>query len=244
MTLYEIVLKVDHGSRIADITRRFPSATASIWCNRENDVIEVIVRNHEEYPLVMKAIRAIPLVNVIDEVSDERRLYLSVRECHCMVEDTIVRHIGELDILNIFPNVVENGWGYHRLIVFKHENFAELLRRIEKWNWYYQIVRKVPFEGYVASSLVLSAYSLFSELTEKQMEAILTAYSHGYYNLPRGADIQEIAARKRVARTTFQEHLKKAENKLVGALIPHMQLLNRTNAEKKKSLKPSYALAS
>jgi hypothetical protein len=154
-----------------------------------------------------------------------------------MKQDTIVRHIGELDILNIFPNMVENGWAYHRLIVFRHDDLAELLRRFENWGWVYKILRKVPFNGFIASSLTLSADVLFSGLTERQMDALLTAYRHGYYNLPRDADVQTIAAKNRVPRTTFQEHLKKAENKLVAALVPHIKLYNNAAPEKRRRLR-------
>jgi len=238
MTLHEVALKVAvPNSFFADITRRFPSMSIFVWCNRENDVVEVVVRNPEEYPLVMKEFHAHPIMGVIEEMSDDRRLYLNVHECHCMKEDTIVRHIGELDILNIFPNMVENGWGYHRLIVFKHEDLEELLRRFDNWGWVYKILRKVPFDGFIASSLTLSADSLFSGLTERQFDAILTAHRYGYYNLPRDADVQTIAARKKVPRTTFQEHLKKAENKLVAALVPHMQLFNHASEAQRKSLR-------
>ncbi|UCH32070.1 MAG: helix-turn-helix domain-containing protein [Candidatus Bathyarchaeota archaeon] len=233
MVIHEVVLKTYHGSFFADLTRRFPSTTISIWCNRENDVIEVVVRNSEEYPIVMKELRKNSTMNLIDEISDEHRLYLNIHQCNCMNENTLVRHVDELEILVIFPQICENGWIYHRLIVFKHENLEELLTRLERLDWFYQIVRKVPFDGYIASSLTLSAHSLLSELTEKQMEAILTAYRYGYYNLPRSADLQEIAAKKHVPRTTFQNHLKKAENKLVGALVPHMQLLSYTTRKRK-----------
>jgi len=237
MTLYEVALKVTRAnSFFMDLTRRFPSASIFIWCNRENDVIEVVVRNSDEYPLVVKEIRAHPIMGVIEEVSDDRRLYLNIHECHCMKENTIVRHIGELDILNIFPNMIENGWAYHRLIVFKHKDLEELLRRFDKWEWVYKIMRKVPFDGFIASSLTLTADALFSGLTERQMSAVLTAHRHGYYNLPRDADIQTIAAKEEVPRTTFQEHLKKAENKLVAALIPHIQLFNHAPLERRKSL--------
>jgi len=237
MTLFEVALKVTQKSFYTDLSRRFPSASIFIWCNRENDVIEVVVRNPEDYPLVMEEIRAHPIMNVVEEISDDRRLYLSVHECNCMKHDTIVRHIGKLDILNIFPNMIENGWAYHRLIVFKHKDLEELLRRIEEWGWFYKILRKTRFDGFVASSLTLSADVLFSGLTERQMEAILTAHRHGYYNLPRNADIQTIAAKEKVPRTTYQEHLKKAENKLVSALIPHLKLFNNASPERKKRLK-------
>lgn len=235
MTLFEVALKVVWPTSLwADLTRRFPSTSVFIWCNRENDVIEVIVRNPEDYPLVVKEIHATPIMDVIEEISDDQRLYLSVHECRCMKQNTIVRHIGELDILNIFPNMVENGWAYHRLIVFKHKDLEELLRRFENWECFYKILRKVPFDGFVAGSLTLSADALLSGLTEKQMEAILTAYRHGYYNLPRDADVQAIAAKKKVPRTTFQEHLQKAENKIIRALVPHIQLLNYAPPERKK----------
>jgi hypothetical protein len=56
------------------------------------------------------------------------------------------------------------------------------------------------------------------------MDAVIRAYSHGYYRLPRSADIQEIARRERVKRTTFQEHLKKGENKIIERIIPFMRL--------------------
>jgi predicted DNA binding protein len=236
--LYEVALKVVVPNEFfVDITRRFPSMSVFIWCNRESDVVEVVVRNPEDYRLVMDEIRARPSMGIIEEISDDRRVYLNLHECHCMRQDTIVRHIGELDILNIFPNMAENGWIYHRLIVFKHEDLAELLRRFEQWGWVYTLLRKVPFDGFIASSLTLSADTLFSGLTERQMDALLTAYRHGYYNLPRAADVQTIAAKRQVPRTTFQEHLKKAENKLVAALVPHMKLFNHASPEKRRSLR-------
>lgn len=238
MTLFEVALKVTIPKEfIFDITRRFPSMSIFIWCNRENDVVEVVVRNPDDYPLVVEEVRARPWMGVIEEMSDDRRLYLNVHECNCMKQDTIVRHIGELDILNIFPNIVENGWCYHRLIVFRHEDLKELLRRFDDWGWVYKILRKVPFDGFVASSLTLTTDALFSGLTERQMEAVLTAHRHGYYNLPRDADVQTIAVKESVPRTTFQEHLKKAENKLVGALVPHMKLFSNASPEKRRSLR-------
>jgi len=237
MTLFEVVLKVTHNGFFTDLTRRYPSASIYIWCNRINDIIEVIVRNPEEFPLVTDEIRKSPIMGVLEEISDDRRLYLNVNECRCMKQDTIVRHIGELDILNIFPNVIENGWAYHRLIVFRHKDLDELLRRLELWGWVFKILRKVRFDGFIASSLTLTADALFSGLTEKQIDAILTAYRHGYYNLPRDADIQTIAAKEEVPRTTFQEHLKKAENKVVGGLVPYIQLFNHASPEKRRSLR-------
>jgi len=237
MTLYDVVLQATVNDDFFDLTRKFPSSKVFTWCNRVHDVIEVIVENPDDYPLVMDEVHKTEFRGIVKESSDNRRFCLIVHECRCMLEDTIVKHIGKLNLLNVFPNIIENGWAYNRLIAFRHEDFEELLRRLDKWGWHYKILRKVPFEGFIASSMTLTVDTLFYGLTEKQIAAMLTAYRHGYYNLPRDADVQTIAAKEKVARTTFQEHLKKAENKIVSAIVPYIQLFNHAPKEKREGLK-------
>jgi hypothetical protein len=36
--------------------------------------------------------------------------------------------------------------------------------------------------------------------------------------------VKDIAAKKKIPRTTFQEHLQKAESKLLSSLMPFLQL--------------------
>lgn len=242
MTPFEVVLQSTFNDRIFDLTRRFPSSKIFTWCSREHDVVEVIVDNPDDYPLVMDEVRKTEIRGIVEESSDNCRFCLIVHKCHCMSEDTIVRHIGKLNLLNVFPTIIENGWEYYRLIAFRHEDFKELLRRLEEWKWDYKILRKAPFDGFIASSMTYTADVLFSNLTEKQIHAILTAYRHGYYNLPRHTDVQTIAAKEKVSRTTFQEHLKKAENKLVATIIPYIKLFNHAPKEKREILKANLQL--
>jgi len=133
--------------------------------------------------------------------------------------------------------VYEKGWEYYRLIAFRHKDLKRFLERLEERGFVFDVLRKVPFDGFVASSLTLTADALFSDLTEKQMDALLTAYRHGYYRLPRETDVQTIANKRQVPRTTFQEHLKKAENKLVASLVPYVQLFKQASVEKRECLK-------
>jgi predicted DNA binding protein len=121
------------------------------------------------------------------------------------------------------PEVIKGGWEYYRLILFRHEDFAEVMSRLERKGFKVDVLRKAEIRGSLAGC-ILEADSIFSSLTGKQMDALMRAYTHGYYRLPRGADIQEIAKVERVKRTTFQEHLKKGENKIIERIIPYMRL--------------------
>jgi hypothetical protein len=174
---------------------------------------------------------------VVEESSDQHKAHLIIETCTCTRENSVGKNIQDFDLLHVSPIIYSKGWEYYRVIAFKHEELKKLLHRLEERGIVYEIVRKVPFDGFIASSLTLTADALFSELTNKQMDALLTAHNNGYYLFPRKADIQSIAAKKRVPRTTFQEHLKKAENKIVASLIPYIQLYRYAPIKKRESLK-------
>jgi predicted DNA binding protein len=132
---------------------------------------------------------------IIWEASDRHKVYLFTTPCSCIVENSIVKNIDAFNLLHISPVVFEHGWEYYRVIVFRHENVKGLLQRLEEKGFVFEVLRKVPFDGFVASSLTLTVDALFSDLTEKQMDAFLTAYSNGYYKLPRKADVTTIASK-------------------------------------------------
>lgn len=56
-------------------------------------------------------------------------------------------------------------------------------------------------------------------LTEKQRQAFMLASSMGYYHYPRKISVKDLAKRTKVPRSTFLEHLRKAEGKLLNVMI-------------------------
>ncbi|MCK5624907.1 helix-turn-helix domain-containing protein [Candidatus Pacearchaeota archaeon] len=56
-------------------------------------------------------------------------------------------------------------------------------------------------------------------ISEKQMHAMKIAIKEGYYNFPRKTDLNKLAVESKVSKQTFQENLRKAENKLVPFLV-------------------------
>lgn len=235
MPLHEVVFKITHDCPFCNISKKFPSIKMFNWCNREHEVIEVIVDRLEDYQAVIKDISK--LGGIIEKSSDGRNVHLITKKCFCKRENSVSRNIDEFNLLHVSPVVYEQGWEYYRLIAFKHEELRRLLQKLERKGFTFEVLRKVPFDGFIASSLTLTADALFSGLTDKQMDALLTAYSHGYYGLPRKADVKTIASRKRVPRATFQEHLQKAENKIVASLVPYLQLFEHASEEKRKSIR-------
>jgi predicted DNA binding protein len=235
--MFEVVFKSAYDGFYSNLSRRFPSFRKFFWCNYSNDIIEILVDDPEEYRLVMDEVAKYKPSGIIEESLDQMKFHLVVKNCTCTDENTVGKYMGSLDVLHVFPVITEKGWEYHRVLFFKHEDFEELVQRLTENGFIIEILRKVPFDAYIGGSLALNTDTLMSDLTEKQVDALLTAYKYGYYYLPRKADVQTIADKIQVPRTTFQEHLKKAENKLMAALVPYVQMFKHSTSDQKKRLK-------
>lgn len=70
---------------------------------------------------------------------------------------------------------------------------------------------------------------LFEELTERQLAALRLALEHGYYEQPRQTSLRELAEQTSVARSTYEEHLRKAENKLLTNAGQFLRLVTATS---------------
>jgi len=228
MPLLEIRFKVSHNCPIGNISRRYPFLKMFEWCNREHEVLELVMGKREEGPAIMGELKAAS--EVIDSFSDGDRAHVVTKMCTCALPGSVSRHLDDLSLLQLDPVVYEQGWEYYRIIAFHNDAVSELMKRMKDEGFQVEITRKTPFKGSITGALSLTADALFSGLTEKQMDALVAAYIQGYFSFPRRTDVKTMAARMHVPRTTFVEHLKKAENKVVVGLIPYIQVSRRAAA--------------
>jgi predicted DNA binding protein len=224
MPATEIQIKARTNSPIHRLTEKYPSLRIWMWCNFVQDVYEMESDSSEEFRDAVAEFRGI--YNVLDETEISTNIRLITQNCVCSRETTVHDNIQELEILNLMPIFYARGYEYYRLIAFRHEALSELFDRLNEQGFQVEVQEKAPFNGMVCDSLV-TLNSLVGDLTAKQVDAIVAAYNNGYYQTPRRVNVQAIAERVGVPRTTLQEHLNKAENKLISSIIPQIQLYKR-----------------
>lgn len=71
--------------------------------------------------------------------------------------------------------------------------------------------RKVIHDVYVAS--------LLPKLSPKQREALRRAHEEGYYQFPKKVYLNQLARLMKISKATFQEHLRRAEAKMMPFLL-------------------------
>lgn len=92
-------------------------------------------------------------------------------------------------------------------------------RNLLRW---VEMMRDVPIGEITSMTLKRAAYQrrdLLSVLTDKQREVMVTAYRHGYYDLPKGISSGRLAERVGLSKPTVLEHLRKAERRLLAEVM-------------------------
>lgn len=76
---------------------------------------------------------------------------------------------------------------------------------------------------YIKESPIKGIYfpHVMPNLTKNQQKALEIAYNNGYYFYPRKTNLKKLAKIAEIGVSTFQEHLRKAELKLLPAIISY-----------------------
>jgi hypothetical protein len=132
--------------------------------------------------------------------------------------------IERCDCMEVQPTVYKEGYEWYRILAFRNTDLLRLFRALSR-NADFQITsrRTVPDRS-VGDTMMVSVDTLLGGLTEKQLKSLLTALRHGYYNVPRHVTTSEVSRLIGSPRTTFEGHLRKAEGKVLRAMIPYLEL--------------------
>jgi len=70
----------------------------------------------------------------------------------------------------------------------------------------------------------LSSPLFLPKLTEKQARALLAAFQAGYYEFPRNVTTEDVSLSLGIARSTFEQHLNRAEHHVIRAMLPLVRM--------------------
>jgi hypothetical protein len=92
-------------------------------------------------------------------------------------------------------------------------------KEMQKFLNYTATLNSRPFKLTGLSALEPRQESHLANLTGRQRQALITAYSLGYYEVPRKVSSVEVSRHLNMDKSTFVEHLRKAERKIVAQVI-------------------------
>jgi len=226
MSLYQASFRVKHECPYREISERYPDLTIREWSLSDCQVIELTAPGSPAADLREEIDR---LGTVLHESVDESGLHVVTRSCLCSLEDSIVERFEEYNCLYQPPTVHRQGWEHYTVIAFADGDVRALLRDLEGDRDVDVLSKTAVGEKRVPHSMLAPVDRLFEDLTDRQMAALGLALEGGYYEQPRGTSLRDLADRTDVARSTYEEHLRKAENKLLTNAGRFLRLLTATS---------------
>jgi hypothetical protein len=220
-TLYAASIELRHDCPVGNVSREFPNVRIFHWCMNRRDVFQASG----------PAAQVEGFREVVVSRFGGRQVY-STPDGAILVTDSCSRFSGGTRITSIVaaagiwdipPIVYRDGWESWRVIAWSEESMRNLFAEIRKVGEV-RLVSMRPIENLELEQMMLMpASDVFSGLTEKQSSALLLGLRHGYYALPSSTDIRRLADGAGLSASTFSEHLRKAEARLLQNLRPYLE---------------------
>ncbi len=223
--MYEISLRFQHECPYSDLSRKFPVAKLSLWDNFQREFVDARSSEVKDWPRMNKELEALARnkgSRILRKTSDGRSYQFMIMTCACERKGSTLDMVMESDCLFVPPIKFEGGLETYHVVAFDKGAAGRLLARFRaKGKAEIASQKRIDTES-LDQSTVMPLLDPLSGMTPMQLNALATSMALGYYRLPRRTSTGKIAASLKVPRTTFQEHRKKAESKLMAALAPYV----------------------
>ena len=223
MGLYQASFRLRHECPYRELSERFADLTIREWYMSDCQMLEISSET-EPFDELLEEIAEIG--TILHRTVDSSGLHVVVRACLCSLENSIVQRFEEHDCLYQPPTVHRRGWEHYAVIAFDESDIRSLHEDLTADREIEVLSKTGLAETQVPHSMLAPVDQLFADHTDRQLAALRLALDNGYFEQPRACSIDELAEQTTVARATFEEHLRKAENKLVTNAGQFIRLLN------------------
>ncbi len=227
MALFEVRFRLEHDCPYTRFTKANPGVVVQHWCSRERDVLEFehpgldrkevdrSLRGLEE-DLGSRRVRKLPI--------GDRRSLIVQKHSFTTMKQNVNAVIEEHNCMEVQPTVYRDGFEWYRVIAFNHADLTKMFGALSRWGDVEVLSKERLAEHSARDATTVSMRSLLGGLTDKQLAALLVALSAGYYDTPRRTRTIDISNRMNTPRTTYEAHLRKAEGKVLRALLPYIEM--------------------
>ncbi len=224
--MFEVHFRVQHECPYVKFSAKHPEVRIVEWCNNKTDVLEIECPDIETFTKIEHDLNALVCWKggrILKKTFYEKNLQVITKTCcDSKISPSISGVIEKNSFLSIQPIAYYGGWEEHRAIGFRESDYKKMFRELGDISLIEILEKKVVPEKSIHDTFIMSLSSAFSKLTEKQVDALMAALDNGYYEVPKKTTAEEIARKYGVPRTTYEEHVRKAESKIFRAISPYI----------------------
>ncbi|ELY59335.1 helix-turn-helix domain-containing protein [Natronococcus jeotgali] len=189
-----------------------------LWCNDHSDLLYV---SGTEIGPLLSQIRTD--IGIEAEIHRDREAVVITESCLKQHEVAYIeQYLRMFNCLLLPPLRYENGEKQCRILALESKSLTDLYTELVSDDFSIDVRAKHKISMPVQSTPLLTLDDVLPELTERQREVLTLAVEYGYYDLPRETTTKAIAEEVEVSRRTVEDHLRRAERKLLTSLVSYL----------------------
>lgn len=228
-------MRLDHSLPFCSLSKLFPAVSIQRWCNLQVDILEFQAQKEEDAeklePALRKMIKGLGARLIRFNRYSSKNLE-AVVGCKCATDNSTVALIEWAGCIPVMPVNYRGGLEFCRVLAFTKDTLDDAMTNLSKVSKLEVVSRSVIPRESARGAITVPVDEFLGTLTKKQLAAFMAAMQKGYYGMPKGATIDEIAHGLGMKRSTYEEHLRKAELKILQAVRPYARLAYVTAEEK------------
>lgn len=211
--MHVATFRIEGRGAFADITQEV-DASIELWCNDHCDLLRV---NDDSNQSIIQRIDK--LAGVRESMTEANEEIIITENCLEQYEVTMVdTFLSRHGCLMLPPLTYYRGYKTCRILALESESLTSLYRDlIDKTH--VVVESKQQVNGIAHDAPMLTLGDTLPTFSPRQREVLLLAYELGYYEIPRSTTTTEIADEMGIERRTAEQHLRRAENKLVESIV-------------------------
>lgn len=201
----------------------------ALWCNGSKEVLQLTVPESYDLGEILAAVQK--SLGAKEAFHDGHSALTIIKACLCDKYRSVSSIADEHDVWLIPPVVYHGGWETHRVLARHDGSFGRFVSAIKRTGRV-QVLSKKPREHLdILRDLSTVPVHFFEGLTDRQLRVLVKAYESGVLDVPARARMDEVAREVGVSRSTFGEHLRKAQLRLLQNSYPFLKLRTAGDSE-------------
>ena len=126
-SMFELFLRLQHECAYNDLSRKYPDARISTWCNSGTDILEIEANNLETFEGIQKELAAMSKeysAKILSKTITQGKVQFVAKTCACdlMVKTPTDEIYEKYDFMEVPPSVMTGGWEHYRLVGFENSD--------------------------------------------------------------------------------------------------------------------------
>lgn len=222
MVFLESRIRVQHPCPYCNLSVAFPDVEMDLWTSTRSDVFHVTATEPDR---LRKALQHMRRTIGARQITYGASSALVIT--HRAQWDFPPSVTGIADRHNIWlvpPVVYHEGWETYRALSPTQKALRGFIAEVRKVGKVEILSHRERDRLDGIRSLGTLPVHLFEGLTERQLHILVASIEGGLFDLPAKSKMDRIAAREGVSRSTFGEHLRKAETQVLRNSYPFLKL--------------------